>query len=258
MPARDLDLLLDVAGDAGDIALKYFQQDPEHWDKAGEQGPVSVADLEINRMLETRLQAARPDYGWLSEESPDDLARLDCAKVFILDPIDGTRSFIAGHENFAHSLAVAQNGVVTAAVVHMPAKKLTFAATLGGGATLNGNPITPSTQTRIALAEALVAKPTMEAKHWRGGIPPFRRNFRASLAYRLSLVASGRFDAMITFRPAWEWDVAAGDLICTEAGASVFDTLGAVPVYNSRGAKTAGIIACAPGLRTDLLAHVIG
>lgn len=258
MPVRDLDLLLDVAEEAGDIALKHFQQDPEHWDKPGEQGPVSVADLEVNRMLEYRLQAARPDYGWLSEESPDDPERLDCERTFIIDPIDGTRSFIAGHENFAHSLAIAKNGVVTAAVVHMPAKSLTFAAALGCGATLNGEPIAPSRVGTLDQAEALVAKPMMEASYWPGGVPPLRRNFRSSLAYRLSLVANGRFDAMITFRPAWEWDVAAGDLICTEAGASVFDTKGQVPVYNSRGAKTAGMIACAPRIRDSLLAHVIG
>ena len=256
MPERDLKLLLDAAADAGGIALKYFQNDPEKWDKDDGQGPVTVADLEINAMLETRLQSARPNYGWLSEESEDNAKRLACERVFILDPIDGTRAFIQGHENFAHSFAVAEKGVVTAAVVHLPAKKMTFAATLGGGATLNGKPIVPSDVTTLEEAEVLVAKPMMDARHWPGGVPPVKRNFRSSLAYRLSLVANGRFDGMFTFRPAWEWDVAAGDLICTEAGAAVFDAKGRKPIYNSAGAKIPGMVACAPALRAPFLKHL--
>lgn len=253
---RDLELLLDAAADAGEIALKYFKNDPETWDKDDDQGPVTVADLEINAMLETRLQAARPDYGWLSEESEDSTARLSAERVFILDPIDGTRAFIQGHENFAHSFAVAENGVVTTAVVHLPAKDMTFAATLGGGATLNGEPIAPSDVSTLEEAEVLVAKPMMDAKHWPGGVPQVKRNFRSSLAYRLSLVANGRFDGMFTFRPAWEWDVAAGDLICTEAGAAVFDAKGQKPVYNSAGVKIPGMVACAPALRGAFLKHL--
>lgn len=256
MPARDLQLLLDAAADAGEIALKYFQNDPETWDKGDGQGPVTVADLEINTMLETRLTAARPDYGWLSEESEDGTARLDCDRVFILDPIDGTRAFIQGHENFAHSFAVAEKGVVTTAVVHLPAKGMTFAATLGGGATLNGAPIGPSTAATLQEAEVLAAKPMMDPQHWPAGVPPVTRNFRSSLAYRLCLVANGRFDGMFTFRPAWEWDVAAGDLICTEAGAAVFDAKGRKPMYNSVGAKIPGMVACAPTLKDPFLKHL--
>ena len=256
MQGPDLDLLLSVAQEAGEIALKYFKNDPETWEKEGDQGPVTVADLEVNRMLEARLKAARPDYGWLSEETEDDLARMACESVFILDPIDGTRAFIMGHENFAHSFAVAQNGVVTAAVVHMPAKDLTFSATLGSGAFLNGKAISPSSVNRIEDAEMLSAKPMMDAKYWPAGVPPIRRNFRSSLAYRLCLVANGRFDGMFTFRPAWEWDVAAGDLICTEAGAKVFDAAGEKPVYNSAGAKIPGMIACPSALKPEFLRHL--
>ncbi|MEH6360678.1 MAG: inositol monophosphatase family protein, partial [Amylibacter sp.] len=97
----DLKLLLDAAEAAGDIALKYFQHDVDVWDKADGQGPVTQADLEIDKMLYAELLGARPDYGWLSEETEDDLKRLEHETVFIVDPIDGTRSFINGHENFA-------------------------------------------------------------------------------------------------------------------------------------------------------------
>ena len=256
MPERDLKLLLDAALEAGEIALKYFQNNPKTWEKDNEQGPVTIADLEINTMLEARLQAERPKYGWLSEESEDGTSRLACERVFIVDPIDGTRSFIQGHENFAHSFAVAEKGVITSAVVHMPAKNMTFTATIGGGAKLNSEFIEPSSVTALEGAEVLVAKSMMDKKFWPGGVPPITQNFRSSLAYRLSLVANGQFDAMLTFRPAWEWDVAAGDLICTEAGATVFDARGRVPIYNSAGAKIPGMIACAPSLSIPLLKHL--
>lgn len=256
MPERDLQLLLDAALEAGEIALKYFKQDPETWEKDDDQGPVTVADLEVNAMLETRLRAARPSYGWLSEETDDDMARLDNERVFILDPIDGTRAFIMGHENFGHSFAVAENGVVTTAVVHMPAKNMTFAATRGGGATLNGASITPSNVSRMDAAEVLTVKAMMDATYWPGGVPSFARNFRSSLAYRLALVANGRFDGMVTFRPAWEWDVAAGSLICTEAGAGVMDAKGQTPVFNSKGAKIPGMVACTPALMPAFRQHL--
>ncbi|MBL9052808.1 MAG: 3'(2'),5'-bisphosphate nucleotidase CysQ, partial [Tabrizicola sp.] len=110
MPVPDLDLLTEAARAAGRIALGFWRKDPKVWDKGAEHGPVTEADLAVNDMLKTRLQAARPGYGWLSEETPDDTARLDSDWVFIIDPIDGTRAFVAGEENFAHSLAVAHRG----------------------------------------------------------------------------------------------------------------------------------------------------
>ena len=117
MPARDLRLLQDAAREAGDIALRYWRQDPQAWDKGGGAGPVSEADLAVNAHLETVFRAARPDYGWLSEESPDEPSRLDAAHCFIIDPIDGTRSFLDGQEGFSISLAIATGERITAAVV---------------------------------------------------------------------------------------------------------------------------------------------
>ena len=90
MPERDLALLTEAARDAGRIALRYWRKNPQVWDKGGEHGPVTEADLAVNDMLKARLLAARPGYGWLSEETPDDAARLACETVFIIDPIDGT------------------------------------------------------------------------------------------------------------------------------------------------------------------------
>ncbi|WP_411724285.1 inositol monophosphatase family protein, partial [Loktanella salsilacus] len=110
MPATDLPLLLDAAAAAGDIALRYFKSDPQVWDKAGDQGPVTEADLAVNDMLTARLRSAQPDYGWLSEETPDDTARLTTHRQFVIDPIDGTRAFINHSLDWAHALAVVEDG----------------------------------------------------------------------------------------------------------------------------------------------------
>ena len=116
----DLSLLLDAAKAAGDIARGYFNRAPEVWDKPGGAGPVTEADLAVDTMLREELTAARPDYGWLSEETEDNGKRLDTESVFIVDPIDGTRSFIEGSPTWAHSLAIAKGGEITAAVVFLP------------------------------------------------------------------------------------------------------------------------------------------
>lgn len=233
--------------------MRFFRGGPEYWDKGDGQGPVSEADLAVNALLEDRLRGARGDYGWLSEESTDSAARQDRRRVFVIDPIDGTRSFLQGHENFSHSLAVVEDGRPVAAVVHMPAKGLTFAALAGGGATLNGEAISPSGRNGLQGAALLAARPMMEPAFWPGGVPDVARHFRSSLAYRLCIVANGRFDAMVTFRAAWEWDIAAGDLICGEAGALVRTPAGGVPVYNSPMAQVPGLIAAAPGVGAALL-----
>ncbi len=242
MRGADLKLLLEAGEAAGEIAKRYFKADPETWDKGDGQGPVTEADLEIDRMLKAELLAARPDYGWLSEESEDGKARLKAERVFIVDPIDGTRAFINGEKTFSHALAVVERGEVVAAVVHVPMLKRTYTATLGGGACCNGAAISVSAQAEMDGATVLTRKPDLSPEHW---LAPhgMQHNFRPSLAYRLCLVAEGRFDAMLTLRPAWEWDVAAGDLIVREAGGAVSTTAGGPTRYNNRLPKLAGMVA---------------
>lgn len=256
MPERDLDLLLEVADAAGDIAKSFFGNGPQSWDKGDGQGPVTEADLAIDAMLKERLLAARPDYGWLSEETEDDTARLSKRDVFIIDPIDGTRAFIEGSKNFSHALAVVRHGVVTAAVVHLPLLGDTFAATLGGGATLNGAPIKVGPRQELAGAQTLVAKPVLAPSLWPGGVPPVERRFRSSLAYRLCLIADGSFDAMITLRDAWEWDIAAGTLIALEAGALVSDRENETLMFNNPTPKLPGVLVANEGLHAGLMTHL--
>ncbi len=239
----DLDLLVAAARRAGDLALPYWRNQPESWEKDAGAGPVTEADHAVNDMLEATLRTARPDYGWLSEESEDGAARLACENVFIIDPIDGTRAFIAGDEAWAHSLAVARDGQVVAAVIYLPAKDKLYAARLGGGAVLNGAPIHPSDRVSLDGATVLSAKNMLTAERWNGGAPPVQRHFRPSLAYRMALVAEGRFDAMLTLRDTWEWDVAAGTLIVHEAGGLVADRHGNAPRFNNRAPLLPGLLA---------------
>lgn len=249
----DLKLLTDAARSAGDIAKGYFNASPEVWEKSGGQGPVTEADLHVNRQLCADLQSARPDYGWLSEETEDGDARQKTDRQFIIDPIDGTRAFIEGSKDWAHSIAIAQNGIPIVAAVYLPMHDAMYTATLGGGAMLNGMPIHASSNKAIDTATVLTAKPNMDQKYWSADIPPFKRTFRSSLAYRLALVAEGRFDGMLTLRPTWEWDVAAGALIVTEAGGSVSDQKGQPAVFNNPHPQINGMVA-AGGIHPTLIA----
>ena len=256
MPESDLDLLTRAAADAGKVAMRFFRASPQVWDKGDDQGPVTEADLAVNDLLVRTLRGARPDYGWLSEETPDDSERLTKRDVFVIDPIDGTRAFIAGEDSFAISLAVVRDGVPIAAAVALPARDLIFAATEDGPATLNGAEIAVSAQSALADADILATRAHLLPHHWRGEVPHFKRSFRNSLAYRMCLVAQGRFDGMLTLRDTWEWDIAAGALIAARAGAVVTDRHGGGLKFNSPQAKTLGVIACGPLLHPHIMVRL--
>ena len=253
MPESDLELLTSVAIKAGDIAGRYWKENPKTWDKPDGAGPVTEADLAVDEMLRETLLAARPDYGWLSEETEDGPARLSSKRQFIIDPIDGTRAFIDGGRSWSHSLAVVEDGKTLAGVVFLPMKDKLYTAKLGHGALLNGNAITASGRSELAGASVLAGKPSFQDKYWPGGVPAVERHFRPSLAYRLCLVAEGKFDAMIIFRDSWEWDIAAGALIASEAGAVMTDREGAGLTFNTPSAKGPGVLAMAPKLANPIL-----
>ena len=251
MPASDLSLLTHAARVAGRIATSFAGPTARRWDKADGAGPVTEADLAVDTYLRTALLAARPGYGWLSEETEDDASRLHRDTVFIVDPIDGTRSFVEGARTWAISIAVAHKGIVTAAAIHLPLRDKLYAAGQGLGATLNNAPV------RVTRANTpphvLAAKPNFDDRHWPGGRPDSARHYRPSLAYRLALVGQGRFEGMLTLRPTWEWDIAAGSLIVSEAGGTITDRAGAPLRFNTRAAQLDGVVAAEPGLHADML-----
>ncbi len=251
--AADLDLLIGAAHGAGKIALRHWGRSPRMWDKPDGTGPVTEADLEVNAYLEGLLRAARPAYGWLSEESPDTADRSKCEDVFVIDPIDGTRAFIAGDRSFAHALAVARAGQVTAAVVFLPALDRLYTATAQGPALLNTVAIRANDRSDPDGARILTGKPSLAPERWHGPPPALDRHFRPSLAYRLCLVADGSFDGVLSFRPCWEWDIAAGSLIAQRAGAVATAADSGRLRFNSHpDPRSTGLWAAGPALHASL------
>lgn len=254
-PSTDRDLLMEAAIEAGKIARKHFRTDVKTYEKPDDAGPVTAADLEINEMLEDRLGTARPDYGWLSEESDEDPTRLEKDRVFIIDPIDGTRAFIEGYEGFSVALAVAERGQIIAAAVDLPALGELYSAALGQGTMKNDRSLLVTGPATLAEATLLAAQVQMKESNWPGGVPPLTRYFRSSLAWRMCLVAEGRFDTMLTFRRSYEWDLAAGALILSEAGANVTDGMGKPMLFNSPDGMQDGVVAAPPHLHDQIMKH---
>lgn len=224
----DLSLIASAAREAGNIAMRYFRKEPEVWWKEGDS-PVSEADYAVNRFLLDTLCAARPDYGWLSEETADSAARLSARRTFVVDPIDGTRAFIANRGTWCVSVAIVEDGRPIAGVLDCPAKREIFDAVLGGGVRLNGDPIhvrKAGGQLSVGGPKAMIAQLPEQLRanvHAHGHVP--------SLAYRVAMVAQGVLDATFVKAHSHDWDLAAADLILEEAGGRVVDGAGTPPSY---------------------------
>ena len=238
---EDLALLRDAAREAGLIAMRYFGNNPQVWMKGG-TSPVSEADHAADAYLRETLLKARPDYGWLSEETADDHARLSARRTFVVDPIDGTRGFLDGLHSWCVSVAVVEDGRSLAGVLECPAKHETYWALPGEGAYLNDKrihvrPLGESVD--IGGPKPLVDR-MPEAWHDRLR----RAAYIPSLAYRLAMIAAGKLDATFVKPNAHDWDIAAADLILTEAGGALLDGHGKPPRYAgeviNHGALAAG------------------
>lgn len=247
-PSPDLDmrLLETAARQAGDVALSYFGQDPETWFK-GNKSPVSEADLAVDRFLADRLRNARPDYGWLSEETVDDPERLNRDRVFIVDPIDGTRAFLAGGSEWTISIAVVEYGRPVAGAVFCPRREEMFVALAGGGAWLNGDRIEVSAQREVTGAtltgpHSIIANRDVKAAGLIG------TDILRSLAYRLATVAAGRVDVGTARGGPSDWDLAAADLLVQEAGGRLTDLSGNSLIYNRARTGHPALIAAPEAL----------
>lgn len=245
----DLALLAEAARAAGAMMLAMRGRTRVRGKADG--SPVTDADLAVDAMLRERLTAGRPDYGWLSEETADDPARLARRRVFVVDPIDGTTAYIRRKPWFCTSLAVVEDGRPVAAAIYAPELDELHLAEAGGGATLNGEPIRASQEQDLSAARVVGDPDLLRPPAW----PPFTVERRNALAYRLALVADGRFDAAISPTPKREWDIAAGALIAAEAGAVVTDAAGAPLRFNTPDARAPGLLASAPALHPLILAR---
>ncbi|MGB3878814.1 MAG: 3'(2'),5'-bisphosphate nucleotidase CysQ [Shinella zoogloeoides] len=259
--SADLDLLVGAARLAGARALDFFRKGPDVWWKNEGRSPVSAADFAANDILKKELLSARPNYGWLSEETDDDAGRLDCETVFVIDPIDGTRAFIAGKDIWCVSAAVVHHGRPVAGVLFAPSLGEVFTAAADGPALKNGSP--------IAASEPDAARPIRMAapedmaqgidRHMIGGV--HRISHVPSLAYRLAMVADGRIDGTLVKRNAHDWDLAAADLILSRAGGGLV-TLDGAPLSYNRPTVSHETLAAAGAARlsglVDAARHLAG
>jgi len=247
----DLRLIEAAARHSGDIAMKTFRADPRIWTKENES-PVTEADLAIDRYLGETLRAARPDYGWLSEETEDDKSRLTRECVFIVDPIDGTKGYIKGGDDWTVSIAVARRGEPVAAALFRPVTGEMYCAVRDGGATRDGAKISASrhhelTGARVAGPSKMVRNP----KLGHTGIQTMK--YVHSLALRVAFVADGRVEGAAAKARASDWDLAAADLLVRESGGILSDLSGAPLDYNRPHSKLPAFLAAAPLVHAALL-----
>jgi myo-inositol-1(or 4)-monophosphatase len=249
---EDLALLRAGALAVGPLLRASFGVAVRTWSK-GAAGPVTEIDLAVDAQLKELLTNARPDYGWLSEESPDDPARLACKRVFILDPLDGTAAFLKKRPEFCVALAVVENGVPVAGVVYAPITEEVFAAAAGDGATLNGQAISVSDAATVEGCAIFGPKDLFAHPNWNPPWPTMTITSRAALAYRLAGVGAAQADATISLGYKHEWDIAAGALIVAEAGGRITDPFGAPLAFNQPDARVPGVVAAGPALHPLLI-----
>jgi myo-inositol-1(or 4)-monophosphatase len=249
--ADDLDLLRTAAVTAGIIASSYFRRDLKTWTKEN-ASPVTEADVLIDKFLNSALLAARPGYGWLSEESPDNAERLGRPRVFVVDPIDGTRGFIKGEDSWTVSLAVVERGLPVAGVVYAPARDEMYEAARGGGARLNGAPIVRATSAE--RREPLIPAPGAVHQELQAAGLEYRRGpYYPSLAYRLTQVATGKLDATVVRRGSQDWDLAGAAAILAECGIGLVDACSGAMRFNKPEIRHGALAAFAEDSLRDVL-----
>lgn len=242
----DLDRLLprleEVVRQAGELALGFFQGGARNWTKA-DDSPVTEADIAVDRFLAAALPPLVDGSGWLSEETADDGARLNMRRVWIVDPIDGTRAFVEKKPEWVVSVALVEDGRPVAGVVRNACGDVTHAAIRGGGAARNG------VRMRTEDSDELEGLKVGGAKSMLSHLKPhgaLEGRWHYALANRLVQVVGGDLDAAVARPNAHDWDIAAAHLILEEAGASLIDVDGAVPSYNRASTRHGGLIASGP------------
>lgn len=231
----DLIKLAEAAALAGgELIRNYFRQAYTIGSK-GPDNPVTSADLEADALLKTILLDACPDYGWLSEESADSVARLNKRRVWIVDPLDGTKEFIAGRAEFVVSIGLVEDGLPILGVLFNPITNELFSAQTGRGAFLNGKRIHCTQTANLADAKLIVSRTELADNLWQ----KYRRHFgtlepSGSVAYKLTKVATGIADLHISLKPKNEWDICAAHCLLNEADAELIGRDGLPVTYNRK------------------------
>jgi len=229
----------------GEIAAEY---------KAGHD-PVTEADRALDAVLRQNL--LKPGEGWLSEETADDLSRLEKERMWIVDPLDGTREFVQGIPEFCVSIAFVEAGRPVAGGIYNPATKQNFLGAIDAGVLYNGRPSTPSQRTGLAGALVLASRSEVKRGEWKQfEDAAFKVQAMGSVAYKLALVSAGLADVTFTLVPKHEWDVAAGAALVLAAGGFVCKPDGSELRCNQRDPSLPGLLAGGPLLRQELLATI--
>lgn len=253
--ADDHAILCAAVRAGGALALDHFATGAPVW-KKDDNTPVTQADLAVDALLRARLQAARPDYGWLSEETEDGTARLATSCQWIVDPIDGTHAFINGRPHFAVVAALIHAGRPVSGAIFNPATDQFFEAQRGMGAFLNGAPIHVSARQEVEGCHMLGAADMFKHPAWPHKWPPMHVEQRNSIAYRGALVACGEFDAMLVMTWKNDWDLAAADLLIHEAGGRLTTHSGDTLIYNTKDPRHRSVVAAGPCLYAALHARI--
>jgi myo-inositol-1(or 4)-monophosphatase len=251
--ARDAALLRDSVREAGALALSLFRTELKNWTK-GASSPVSEADIRVNDLLERRLRSATPDYGWLSEESVDDEQRLGKHLVWIVDPIDGTRGYLAGREDWCVSVALVEDATPVLAAVFVPASDEFFFAMRGQGAALNDVPVCAAAGTELDFSRVAGPKPLVERLS-RSGDDIVLHPRIGSLALRLCRVAQGSLDAAFAGGQSRDWDLAAANLIVQEANGRMTALSGDTILYNRREVTHGVLVAAGRDRHARIVEH---
>ena len=248
---HELEVLRQAVRQAGQHVLKLAAEGFETHIKK-DRSPVTTADLAVNQIMQEVILKAFPSDAWLSEESPEDPRRLENKRVWVIDPIDGTKYFMRGVPQYAISVALVESHQPVVAVVYNPATDELFSAGRGMGAWLNGQPIhvTPS---RDGQPVVLVNPPALERGMFRAIEAAAECRPMGSIAYTLALVAAGQADATLNLDGLNEWDVAGGVLLVEEAGGAVIDRNGSTLSFNQPTTAVRGILAANKDLLNRLL-----
>ncbi len=249
---RELEVARDAAVAAGEILQRYFRDGGYQIDSKGKNNPVTTADFEADSKLKQILRDAFPAYGWLSEETVDNDERLACERVWIVDPLDGTKEFIKGIPEFVVAIALAEKGVPVLGVSYNPIKEELFCGVAGAGCYLDGKAVTVSDTRKLEGATILASRSETARGEWKAYEGRIIVKAIGSVAYKLALVAAGRADATFTLTPKSEWDIASGVALIVAAGGRVTDIHGNEVEFNRRDVKTPGFVASNGHLHAEL------
>ena len=240
--ARECQVAVAAARQAGAIIRKYYEGEIEVRDK-GERGPVTAADLDANHAIHAAISAAFPADGWLSEETADSTERLSRRRVWVVDPLDGTKEFIQHIPEFCVCIALVEAGVPVVAVEYNPAADRLYAAARGAGTTMNGAPVRVSRTADVATAIVMASRSEDKRGEWDAFRPHCKVTLTGSVAFKLAELSRGQGDATFTLTPKNEWDICAGTLLVQEAGGTVTGLEGEPLVFNQPSPLRPGMIA---------------